>query len=140
MSVPGWYADPAGDYEWRWWNGAEWSQSVATGKYTTTSPLGSPLPEAESTVWEHGRHRFTTHAVHLGKVNVTLPWWSITKVYVQVSAAQSVIATGDLVLVVGYPGYVGPSEYRIRGVSDLHQVHAMAYRWASRRRREVGYT
>ncbi len=113
---------------------------MSTGKYTTTSPPGPPLPEAESTVWEHGRDRFITHAVHLGKVNITLSWWSIMKVYVRVSAAQSVIATGDLVFVVGYPGYVGPSEYRIRGVSELHQVHAMACRWVTRRRREVGYT
>jgi hypothetical protein len=25
-------------------------------------------------------------------------------------------------------------------VSDLHRVHAMTYRWASRRRHEAGYT
>lgn len=140
MALAGWYSDPICDYEWRWWTGTEWSEHVSTGSFTTTSSLTSPLPKDESIIWENVRNRFTTHAVHLGKVDVTLPWWSIAKVYVQVSAAQSLVATGDLVLVVAYPGYVGPSEYRIRGVSDLHRVHAMTYRWASRRRHEAGYT
>lgn len=139
MAIAGWYPDPVHDYEQRWWTGSEWSEHVSTGRFTTTSPVATTLPDDESIVWEHGADRFTTHAVHLGKHDVTLPWWSIARVYIQISAAQSLVSTGDLVLVVAYPGYFGPSEYRIRGVNDPDRIHAMAYRWASRRRHEAGY-
>lgn len=36
---PGWYADPAGRWQWRWWDGAAWSPAVRTGERAGQDPL-----------------------------------------------------------------------------------------------------
>jgi uncharacterized protein YxjI len=36
---PGWYADPAGAFDLRWWDGARWTDAVVKGGVPTTSPL-----------------------------------------------------------------------------------------------------
>ncbi len=38
---PGWYPDPAHRHEMRYWNGWAWTESVATGGFHTSDPLGS---------------------------------------------------------------------------------------------------
>ncbi|MGB8652786.1 MAG: phospholipid scramblase-related protein [Mycobacteriales bacterium] len=41
MTTPqaGWYADPTGSFEHRWWDGARWTEQVAHGGQQTVSPL-----------------------------------------------------------------------------------------------------
>ncbi len=36
---PGWHPDPTGKFEFRWWDGAQWTENVATNGVTQTSPL-----------------------------------------------------------------------------------------------------
>jgi hypothetical protein len=36
---PGWYADPAGRFEHRWWDGTTWTEAVATRGQQWTDPL-----------------------------------------------------------------------------------------------------
>ena len=36
---PGWYADPAGVFDLRWWDGARWTDAVVKDGVTSTSPL-----------------------------------------------------------------------------------------------------
>jgi hypothetical protein len=43
----GWYADPLGKYEHRYWDGSAWTENVATAGVTSTDPLGAA---AEPTV------------------------------------------------------------------------------------------
>ena len=39
-SVPArWAADPGGRHQWRWWNGAFWTDNVADGGETSLDPL-----------------------------------------------------------------------------------------------------
>jgi hypothetical protein len=37
--VPGWYPDPAGRYDVRWWTGSEWSALTRQGRMSHTDPL-----------------------------------------------------------------------------------------------------
>ncbi len=39
----GWYADPLGAAEIRYWDGSEWTEHVSTGGVQSVAPL--PLPE-----------------------------------------------------------------------------------------------
>jgi Protein of unknown function (DUF2510)/Domain of unknown function (DUF4190) len=41
MSSPGWYPDPAGRYEWRWFDGAHWTPKVASGGQSSVDMLSS---------------------------------------------------------------------------------------------------
>jgi hypothetical protein len=34
----GWYSDPAGRYELRYWNGKEWTEHVSRGGQQATDP------------------------------------------------------------------------------------------------------
>lgn len=46
-SPAGWYQDPAAQFEFRYWDGAHWTEHVSTGGVASTSPLPSPTPESE---------------------------------------------------------------------------------------------
>jgi hypothetical protein len=39
LKAPGWFDDPAGRYESRWWNGHEWTSRVRTGDIIAGDPL-----------------------------------------------------------------------------------------------------
>lgn len=51
MSTPaGWYADPLGSHEHRYWDGERWTGHVATAGRTATEPVGgTPTPPPPST-------------------------------------------------------------------------------------------
>jgi hypothetical protein len=36
---PGWFPDPAGRFDHRWWDGARWTETVSRNGSTTTDPL-----------------------------------------------------------------------------------------------------
>ena len=36
---PGWFPDPAGRFDHRWWDGVRWTETVSRGGSTTTDPL-----------------------------------------------------------------------------------------------------
>lgn len=40
----GWYDDPGGAYDKRWWNGDAWTDQVIDAGITRTRPLSSPGP------------------------------------------------------------------------------------------------
>ena len=47
---PGWYADPAGIGDLRWWDGARWTDATVTDGVPSARPLpvpGRPVPAAE---------------------------------------------------------------------------------------------
>lgn len=44
MSPPGWYADPSGRHEGRYWDGTAWTMMVADRGATTTDPAGLQVP------------------------------------------------------------------------------------------------
>jgi len=49
MVPAGWYADPAGRHEYRYWDGTYWTAGVADGGITATDPLEAPpLPTQQA--------------------------------------------------------------------------------------------
>ena len=42
---PGWFPDPNGKHQWRWWDGAVWTSHVANGDVTD---VGTPAVQADS--------------------------------------------------------------------------------------------
>lgn len=42
--APGWYADPHGRHERRYWDGSTWTERVADGGASGTDPIGAPPP------------------------------------------------------------------------------------------------
>jgi len=47
MVPAGWYADPAGRHEYRYWDGTYWTAGVADGGITATDPLQAPPRPAQ---------------------------------------------------------------------------------------------
>ena len=47
MVPAGWYADPAGRHEYRYWDGTYWTAGVADGGITATDPLEAPPRPAQ---------------------------------------------------------------------------------------------
>src|SRR6516165_7213418 len=47
MVPAGWYADPAGRHEYRYWDGTYWTAGVANGGITATDPLEAPPRPAQ---------------------------------------------------------------------------------------------
>lgn len=47
MVPAGWYADPAGRHEYRYWDGTYWTAGVADGGITATDPLEAPPPPVQ---------------------------------------------------------------------------------------------
>lgn len=45
-TTPGWYPDPAGRYEYRFWDGSDWTANVSRSGEQLTDPDGAP-PRAE---------------------------------------------------------------------------------------------
>jgi hypothetical protein len=43
-TAPDWYPDPAGRHEFRYWDGASWTQNVADGGAQSVDPLGAKKP------------------------------------------------------------------------------------------------
>lgn len=49
METPaGWYADPVGVFDHRWWDGAAWTASVDAGGQTGSCPVETPESEARA--------------------------------------------------------------------------------------------
>ena len=56
---PGWYDDPAGAADLRWWDGSRWTDAVVRQGVTTTSPLPPPpgrQPVTADVAPDAGRH------------------------------------------------------------------------------------
>lgn len=139
---PGWYPDPGGCWDDRWWDGQVWTNGVRTGQSQSEDPY-PPLPVNDRThvIWSCPSHvaklgeesyRLDWEAVQILDRRMTtkesIPIWGIRSIEVRISAAQHVRGIGDVVLAVGYSGYFGPSTFVLRGVDDPHSVKAAVRR------------
>lgn len=141
MTAPGWYPDPVGDYEVRWWDGHAWSASVGNGGAVFEDPPSEPtLPPQETVMWEADGRRLTTHRLWINdplnhKRVVELYLWGVAGVEVTRNAGQHQRGTGRIAVEVAYPGYGGPRHYVMKDVYDADLVAAMIGKWANRNRR-----
>lgn len=141
MPLPGWYPDPTGDYEVRYWDGAQWSDAVANQGVQFEEPVDwSVLPEQESMVWVHDPHQLSTHRVWVDDgarrgVVREFPLWAVSEVRVTESVTHRSQGLGRVAVVIGYEGYVGRTHWVMSGVPQPHEVAALVRKWANRNRR-----
>ena len=138
--VPGWYPDPDGDWELRFWDGQAWTENVRTGAFAATAPLEPPVvPTTEHHVWGDGRHLLTTHRwfpkENPGSSPAEIPLWSVASVEVRITGGASLAGVGTVVAVVAYPGYTDRRHWVAPRVADVHRVAAITRLWANRNRR-----
>ena len=142
MSVAGWYPDPVGDYEVRWWDGVAWTPSVANRGVAFEDPdLTVDLPAGEQVLWEGDRAKLTTHRVWLpdplySSTISELPLWCVADAIVTRESGAKVEGTGRVAVEVAYQGYTGPRTWTIQRVREPHVLAAVIRKWANRNRRQ----
>jgi hypothetical protein len=71
---PGWYADPGGRYDHRYWDGVAWTEHVSTAGEPTTAPVTPPdwYPDPTGTFhWRYWTgHAWTEHVSRDGQLFV----------------------------------------------------------------------
>ena len=137
--VPGWYPDPHGDWESRYWDGQVWTEHVRTGQFAATAPAEPPVvPDTEQQVWADGQHVLTTHRwfprEHAKQPPAEIPLWAVAGTEVRTPSGAGV---GTVVAVVDYPGYTDRRHWVAPNVVDAHRVAAFVRLWANRNRRKA---
>ena len=139
--LPGWHADPTGDWMVRYWDGAGWTDHVANGVFQTLDPVSmeSP-PEVEANLWAMGRNFLTTHRIWIdddysnnGPAS-EFKLWMLEPSEVTAAGGRDRLAA-DINVTIRYPGYVGRSRWVLRAVPNPHEVAAQIRKWANRNRR-----
>lgn len=141
MSVPGWYPDPIGDYEHRYWDGEAWTERTVSFGMEFVDPADprATVPEQEHGLWSHGPNALSTHRAWVedgfvrGRVK-EIALWMVEDVEVTINSGQSLAGTGRVALRVAFPGYTGRTHWVMKGVPDPRQVAALARKWANRNR------
>jgi hypothetical protein len=83
----GWFPDPLGRYDHRWFNGTSWTSDVSTDGRRLVDPLGiSPGPSAPA------RNRPATVSVVCGLIGVAIAWIPIVVVAGFVLAVVAIVA------------------------------------------------
>lgn len=138
---PGWYRDPSGLWEVRWFDGVSWSDQVATGGSPGTEalqPVVTPPANAATVLW------FATGKSEHEPVRLDLTWQALAFVplrrmhetrHLPLGFVVGVTidrfgsdGSGDLRVSVRGPGYVGPSTFLVRGVDNVAWGRAMILR------------
>jgi hypothetical protein len=93
---PGWYADPLGRFELRYFNGAAWTADVATGGERFVDPLGIDVrqrsgPPAGSGATENTPTSLATASMVLGIVSVAIAWIPFVVVLGAVAALLALV-------------------------------------------------
>ncbi len=146
MALAGWYADPHGDHDQRYWDGQRWTEHVASFGLALVDPSEDVgLPDQEQRLWGHGAHVLTTHRIWIDDGPPSrrghpepLPLWTVQDVEPRKKLGQDLSATGDIALRVAYPGYVGPTHRVLKAVPQVGVTAAWIRRWARRNRRVYG--
>ena len=142
VSTHGWYPDPSGYWEYRWWDGSSWSADVATGLYQHAEPLPTIAPTPGdpraaifdvSGTYEREPARFVLSWYHVTfvptrRVHETrhLPLGMVAAA--KVANASSADAAGTVRLEIRGAGYVGPGVIELKGVPGAHWVRALILR------------
>ena len=89
--TPGWYADPIGRFELRFYNGRQWTADVSTGGSRFIDPLG--IEPRTAPIAPSSGNALATSAMTLGIIAVSIAWMPFL-VVIGVVAAIIAIALG----------------------------------------------
>lgn len=140
-TAPGWYPDPSGLWEVRWFDGASWSDQVSTGGVQSSEPYPpstQPPADLTSVLWS------ATATSEREPVQLNLTWRSLDVIpsrrpqetrrlplwFVSALGTEGLggDGSGNLRIQVKGAGYVGPSTFVIRGIPQVAWVRAIILR------------
>lgn len=148
MTTAGWYPDPMGLWDERWWDGVAWHDAVRTDAFAWTEPLttldallATPLPGGA--LWTSERDANVVHKEHYvllatelqillanGTPERVVPLFGIAWARARVNAGQALRGVGDIELHIAYPGYTGRATEVLRSVPDCELGAALITRQA----------
>ena len=142
MAPEGWYPDPHGDHEHRYWDGQRWTEHVASFGVTLRDPSDGPLlPAVEQRVWDHGAHVLSTHRIWIddapGKRRghpEPIALWAVQDVEVRPAKAATP-DSGRITCTVVAPDYAGPRRRVLDRIPQAAVTAAWIRRWARRNQR-----
>lgn len=141
MTAAGWFADPSGLWELRWFDGATWSDHVATGSHQATEPYPphlQPPPEEATVLWSTAG-KSEGEPVRLDLTWHTLDFLPLRRLHesrrLPLSIVRGVVTervagdgSGNLRVSVGGPGYVGPGVLLVRDAPGVGATRAVILR------------
>ena len=158
MVDPGWYPDPMGLWDERWWDGQVWNDAVRTGRHQDVEPLRTAeelirtAPD-DGVLWHGtrgvgmlGNEEYILTGVFLRQYSrldrppeLEWPLWTIARADPRFSGGQTVLGVGDVELTVNYAGYQGRSTYVLKNVPDPIRAAALICRQSRLARMVAGY-
>lgn len=129
----GWYTDPAGRHEYRYWDGTDWKPEVSDGGVTTVDPLGPPpsaprTTEPEPAIDSAGAAPAGGSA---GPGGPTMAPRRRRKWAVPVVAIAAVVVLGFIAGLVIWAPWKSPPVLRPTGlVAGTSTTSSVAFRWA----------
>lgn len=145
----GWYPDPMGLWDARWWDGVAWHDAVTIGRHQDEEPMRGldalvATGPGDGLVWQGHRSGDPSHtalyvltgrALRVYKKTDRPPvdeWllWKVQAAEPRIKAGQSVRGVGDVTLTIAYAGFAGRSTEVLRGVSEPDRVAALITRYA----------
>jgi hypothetical protein len=148
----GWYPDPLGLWDVRWWDGVAWNEAVRTSSFQDVDPL-VPITDlvaatpSEGIVLQgttdRGDYVLTGRVLRVYKDFSRPPteeWelWTIGRVEPRITGAQSLGHVGDVVLTIAYEGFAGRSTGVLKRVPEPERTAAWILRYCRLARRAVG--
>lgn len=148
MPAAGWYRDPTGVWDERWWHGAAWSDTVRIGDFLGSEPplaidalVAQESERAALAFTREGggfhRERYVVDQSHVhffkgnsSRATRSVPLFGVAWATPRVRAGQSLRGTGDVELHISYPGYAGPTTLVFRNVSECSRAAALLTRCA----------
>ena len=101
VATPNWYPDPTGRFEYRFYNGQQWTADVSVNGHRSVDPFGTAMPVAGTipgvSVPPEVSGTLATVAFVLGIIGVVTAWIPVVFV-VGLLAALSALATGTVAL------------------------------------------
>ncbi len=94
---PGWYVDPLGRFDLRYYNGAAWTADVSTGGERFVDPLGTDVgpidakPDRPADRAEHAPTSLATASMVLGIVAVSIAWIPFIVVFGVIASVLAIV-------------------------------------------------
>ena len=158
MADPGWYPDPMGLWDERWWNGNTWDEAVRTGTHQDTEPLRAVedlirTPPDDGVIWQGtrgvdmiGHEEYVLTGVFLRMYSrldrppeAEWPLWTVARADPRFSAGQTMLGIGDVELTIHYAGYQGRTTQVLKNVPDPIRAAALICRQSRLARIAAGY-
>ena len=133
---PGWYADPAGDWGLRWWDGARWTEHMAVAQHGSWRQGLSDPDQAEQPP-PAVKRKWTWSLENVFRVEFTLALLAIFPAFLTPLSSAGCMSDRcyglvNMAVVGGCPGNAGGRLWGRSGARDGSRSSAPRPRWCGR--------